>query len=176
ERRQCPLLELMLCRPCQASSPKRIAPYPHQAVSRAHVILICQVPKIADDSKSLSLSHYSLTQSSDMISAASSICEDSAVPPNPDQREWNCTQINENGTAFYVCALCGVMSALGQKRTFAPQKGMSALPPRADMCGAARDVRFGPIADITGRLYQIMRRVQRARQFLREASRNRLAW
>ena len=27
---------------------------------------------------------------------------------------------------------------------------MSALPPKADMCGAARDVRFGPIADIAG--------------------------
>jgi hypothetical protein len=25
---------------------------------------------------------------------------------------------------------------------------MSALPPRADMCGATRDVRFGPKADI----------------------------
>ena len=25
---------------------------------------------------------------------------------------------------------------------------MSALPPKADMCGAASDVRFGPIADI----------------------------
>jgi hypothetical protein len=25
---------------------------------------------------------------------------------------------------------------------------MSALPPKADMCGATRDVRFGPIADI----------------------------
>jgi len=25
---------------------------------------------------------------------------------------------------------------------------ISALPPIADMCGAARDVRFGPIADI----------------------------
>ena len=25
---------------------------------------------------------------------------------------------------------------------------MSALPPKADMCGAARDVRFGPKADI----------------------------
>jgi hypothetical protein len=40
------------------------------------------------------------------------------------------------------------MSALGQKRTFAAQKVMSALAPKADMCGAARDVRFGPIADI----------------------------
>ena len=28
------------------------------------------------------------------------------------------------------------MSALGQKRTFAVQKGMSALPPKADMCSA----------------------------------------
>ena len=27
------------------------------------------------------------------------------------------------------------------------QKVMSALPPKAEMCGAARDVRFGPIAD-----------------------------
>jgi hypothetical protein len=40
------------------------------------------------------------------------------------------------------------MSALGQKQTFAPQKVMSALPPKADMCGAARDVRYGPIADM----------------------------
>jgi len=31
-----------------------------------------------------------------------------------------------------------------------PRKAMSALPPKADMCGAARDVRFGPIADIVG--------------------------
>ena len=28
------------------------------------------------------------------------------------------------------------MSALGQKQTFAVQKVMSALPPKADMCGA----------------------------------------
>ena len=28
------------------------------------------------------------------------------------------------------------MSALGQKQTFAVQKGMSALPPKADMCSA----------------------------------------
>jgi hypothetical protein len=41
-----------------------------------------------------------------------------------------------------------VMSALVQKQTFEPQKGMSALPPIADMCGAARDVCFGPKADI----------------------------
>ena len=40
------------------------------------------------------------------------------------------------------------MSALGQKQTCAAQKVMSALPPIADMCSAARDVRFVPIADI----------------------------
>jgi hypothetical protein len=45
------------------------------------------------------------------------------------------------------------MSALGQKQTFAPQNVMSALPPKADMCAATRDVRFGPIADITLDVY-----------------------
>ena len=40
------------------------------------------------------------------------------------------------------------MSALGQKRTCAAQKVMSALPLKADMCSALRDVRFVPIADI----------------------------
>ena len=30
------------------------------------------------------------------------------------------------------------------------QNGMSALPPKADMCGALADVRFVPIADIRG--------------------------
>jgi hypothetical protein len=38
--------------------------------------------------------------------------------------------------------------ALGQKQTYAAQYGASALPPKADMCGAATDVRFGSIADI----------------------------
>ena len=41
------------------------------------------------------------------------------------------------------------MSALGQKQTFAVQKGMSALPPKADMCGAPADVRFVPKADMS---------------------------
>ena len=40
------------------------------------------------------------------------------------------------------------MSALGQKQTCAAQKVMSALPPKADMCAATRNVRFVPIADI----------------------------
>ena len=41
-----------------------------------------------------------------------------------------------------------IISALGQKQTFAAQEGMSALAPKADMCGATKDVRFGPKADI----------------------------
>ena len=40
------------------------------------------------------------------------------------------------------------MSALGHKQTFAVQYVMSALPPKADMCGATSDVRFVPEADI----------------------------
>ena len=40
------------------------------------------------------------------------------------------------------------MSALGQKRTCAAQKVMSALPLKADMCGALADVCFVPKADI----------------------------
>jgi hypothetical protein len=39
------------------------------------------------------------------------------------------------------------MSAGGQKATCAPQKVMSALPPKADMCVALAYVRFGPKAD-----------------------------
>ena len=41
------------------------------------------------------------------------------------------------------------MSALGHKRTFAAQNGMSALPLKADMCSAQTDVRFVPIADMS---------------------------
>ena len=33
------------------------------------------------------------------------------------------------------------MSALGQKQTFAAQKRMSALPPKADICSALAGVR-----------------------------------
>jgi hypothetical protein len=44
----------------------------------------------------------------------------------------------------------GPMSALGHQRTCAVQKGMSALPPKADIGGAKRNVCFVPIADIVG--------------------------
>jgi hypothetical protein len=37
-------------------------------------------------------------------------------------------------------------SALGHKRTFERVAVMFALPPKADMCGATWDVRFGPKA------------------------------
>src|SRR5215813_4141957 len=39
------------------------------------------------------------------------------------------------------------MSALGHKRTFRSAIAMSALPPKTDICGAKRNVRFGPKAD-----------------------------
>src|SRR5215470_639377 len=39
------------------------------------------------------------------------------------------------------------MSALGHERTYAVQKAMSALPPKADMCSALGHVCFGPKAD-----------------------------
>jgi hypothetical protein len=51
----------------------------------------------------------------------------------------------------------GPMSALGHKWTFAMQKRMSALPPKADMCGAVAHVCFGPIADITNLFDQLVR-------------------
>jgi len=60
------------------------------------------------------------------------------------------------------------MSALGQKQTFAVQEVMSALPLKADMCGATRDVRFGPKADIPANrsaALKFRRRVQRAYGF-----------
>ena len=37
---------------------------------------------------------------------------------------------------------------LGQKRTYAVQNAMSALPPKADIPSAERNVCFVPIADI----------------------------
>jgi hypothetical protein len=40
------------------------------------------------------------------------------------------------------------MSALGQKRPFAVQKGMSAIPPKADVRSAPAYVRFVPKADM----------------------------
>jgi hypothetical protein len=49
------------------------------------------------------------------------------------------------------------MSALDHKRTFAPQKVMSALAPKADMCSAPAHVCFGPIADIQERAVQTER-------------------
>ena len=48
------------------------------------------------------------------------------------------------------------MSALGHKRTFALQKVMSALTPKADMCSAQGDVRLVPIADIAPKLFDYL--------------------
>ena len=46
------------------------------------------------------------------------------------------------------CFLRSSMSAFGHKRTYAVQRAMSALPPKADMCSATKDVRYGPKADM----------------------------
>jgi hypothetical protein len=40
------------------------------------------------------------------------------------------------------------LKACSVTRTAGEPEAMSALPPKADMCGAASDVRFGPEADI----------------------------
>ena len=53
-------------------------------------------------------------------------------------------------TPTEVVTVAAPMSALGHKRTYAT--GMSALPPKADICSAPADVCFVPIADI-GRLF-----------------------
>src|SRR5262249_19590027 len=45
------------------------------------------------------------------------------------------------------------ISALVKKQIFRTAIGMSALPPKAYICGATRDVRYGPKADICA--YQI---------------------
>jgi hypothetical protein len=73
------------------------------------------------------------------------------------------------------------MSALGQKQTCAvqtgmsalplianreseiPQKVMSALPPKVDMCSAIGDVCFGPIADMCSAINVIVIRSPRRR-------------
>jgi hypothetical protein len=48
------------------------------------------------------------------------------------------------------------MSALGHKRTFAVQNGMSALPPIADICSATRDVRFVPETEVAESFERLM--------------------
>jgi len=49
-----------------------------------------------------------------------------------------------------ICAAKGHVrfASNSDRESEIPQTVMSALPPKADMCGATTDVRFGPIADI----------------------------
>jgi hypothetical protein len=55
------------------------------------------------------------------------------------------------------------MSALGQKQTYAVQKGTSALPPmKAEICGALAHVCFVPKADISTNYLGGSRRVARS--------------
>jgi hypothetical protein len=44
--------------------------------------------------------------------------------------------------------MCGATTVFGYKQTYAVQKGMSALTPIEDMCSALAYVCFGPIADM----------------------------
>ena len=55
--------------------------------------------------------------------------------------------IREGHKTRHRCSLSNLMSALGQKQTFAVHKSMSALPPIAGMCSALGDVCFVPKAD-----------------------------
>src|SRR5215510_2791860 len=73
---------------------------------------------------------------------AAHLCSSFTTLPSPRPR-WSTTG-HPKGCARTNSA----MSALGQKQTDAVQKGMSALPPKADMCSALADVCFGPKADI----------------------------
>ena len=57
------------------------------------------------------------------------------------------------------------MSAFGQKRTCAAQKVMSALPPKADMYSATRDVRFVPIAEISPLLDHLVGNGEHTRRY-----------
>jgi hypothetical protein len=61
----------------------------------------------------------------------------------------------------------------GQKPTFAPQKAMSALPPKADMCSAPAYVCFGPKADTA--LYFVARRDAPKTTIATSATRNRIS-
>jgi hypothetical protein len=50
---------------------------------------------------------------------------------------------------------------LGQKQTFALHRVMSALAPKADMCGATAHVCYGPKADIGFAIQSLDRREQK---------------
>src|SRR5215471_2477883 len=55
------------------------------------------------------------------------------------------------------------MSTLGHKQTFRGAIGVSALPPKADMCGATSDVCFGQKADIAHLFDHLVGHVQQTK-------------
>jgi hypothetical protein len=62
-----------------------------------------------------------------------------------------CDQRNGGlGVKLHSSNLKPPMSALGQKQTLNRRNQMSALPPKADIADAMRNVRFVPKADICG--------------------------
>jgi hypothetical protein len=57
-------------------------------------------------------------------------------------------EMRVQGSSRTAAILSPPMSALGQKQTSQDARAMSALPPKADIAGAMRNVRFVPKADI----------------------------
>src|SRR5262245_11781115 len=76
-------------------------------------------------------------------------------------RQGSCTASEER---LFDCSV-GCRKAADQISALAVLRSMSALPPKADMCGATRDVRFGPIADMATLLFDYfvgaLRKLQR---------------
>ena len=63
------------------------------------------------------------------------------------QEIWCWSRIGRSKRGTGEIPVASGMSALGQKPTSAPQKAMSALLSKADMCSATRRVCFGPLAE-----------------------------
>ena len=72
-------------------------------------------------------------------------------PPSPDAEctillccRFRAMSASSQKLIFYTAQ---AMSAVGHYQTYALQKPMSALPPRANMCGALAHICFGPCVD-----------------------------
>src|SRR5512135_3075164 len=76
------------------------------------------------------------------------------IAANPNGRDTIAKHVSQLEERFgrITAGRVAATSTSGHKRTFPPQKVMSALPPKADMCGALAHVCFGPIADTAAHL------------------------
>ena len=96
---------------------------------------------------------YSITSSARYTISGHALAEPPRMPRKKSRRLTHAPQRSSQAiVAAYASTLEGARQPsnvrFGQKQTFALQMGMSASPPKADKCGAARDVRFGPKADM----------------------------